>query len=88
MYALTYLYGGCSNTMPFAQTIAVSESRQTLVEEMQRCIEEDIDVNEDDIWSDSCNFEVFKEYVDKVTLIHRHIEDLYAYYEIRNTSVL
>lgn len=88
MYALTYCYEGCMNTVPFALTIAVSEDRHKLVQKMQECVSEDIEINEDDPWSDSCNFGIFKESLDKIILLHRNIDDLYICYEIQNTKVL
>lgn len=89
MYALTFCYEGCDDNYPFAQTIAVSENIDTLREEMEKCIEEDTQENEEDEWDDSCNFQVYQRIGDyQVSLQHMARTNLYAKYVIRNVNVL
>ena len=88
MYALTFCYEGCDNNEPFAQTIAVSEDVDKLREEMEKCIEEDTQENEDDEWDDSCNFQVFFNGDLQVSLQHKARINLYTKYVIRNVNVL
>lgn len=88
MFALTFCYEGCDDSRPFALTIAVSHYRHKLVEKMKECIEEDIEIDNDDEWSDSCNFVVVKNYEDKVILRHRNLDGLYICYEIRHVEDL
>ena len=93
MYALTYCYEGCDNNYPYAVTIAVSEDFNTLREEMEKCIEEDTQKNEDDEWDDSYNFQVVQRVGDNqtismVSLQHKARINLYTKYVIRNVNVL
>ena len=89
MYALTFCYEGVVDNYPFAQTIAVSENIDTLREEMEKCIEEDTQENEDDEWDDSCNFQVYQKIGDyQVSLQHMARTNLYTKYEIRKVKVL
>ena len=89
MYALTFCYEGCDNNYPYAQTIAVSENIDTLREEMEKCIEEDTQENEDDEWDESCNFKVYQRIGDyQVSLQHKARINLYIKYVIRNVNVL
>lgn len=88
MFALTFCYEGCGDSRPFALTIAVSHSRHRLIDKMKECIEEDTEIDDDDEYSDSCNFVVFKNYEDKVILRHRNLENLYVHYEIRHVEDL
>ena len=88
MYALTFCYEGCDNNEPYAQTIAVSEDVNKLREEMEKCIEEDTQENEDDEWDDSCNFQVFFNGDFQVSLQHKARINLYTKYVIRNVNVL
>jgi hypothetical protein len=88
MYALTFCYEGCDNNEPFAQTIAVSEDVDKLREEMEKCIKEDTQENEDDEWDDSCNFQVFFNGDFQVSLQHKARINLYTKYVIRKVNVL
>lgn len=89
MYALTFCYEGVDDNYPYAQTIAVSEDIDTLRKEMEKCIEEDTQENEDDEWDDSCNFQVYQRIGDDVvSLQHMARINLYTKYVIRNVNVL
>lgn len=88
MYALTFCYEGCYDNSAFAQTIAVSENIDTLREEMEKCIKEDTQEDEDDE-DDSCNFKVYQRIGDDiVSLQHQARTNLYMKYEIRKVKVL
>ena len=93
MYALTYCYEGVDDNYPYAQTIAVSEDTDKLREEMEKCIEEDTQENEEDEWDDSCNFQVYERFGDNqsnciASLQHKARINLYTKYVIRNVNVL
>jgi hypothetical protein len=89
MYALTFCYEGCDDNYPYAVTIAVSEDIDTLREEMEKCIEEDTQENEDDEWDDSCNYQVYQRIGDnQVSLQHMSRTNLYTKYAIRNVKML
>ena len=89
MHALTFCYEGCENNNPYAQTIAVSENIDTLREEMEKCIKEDTQKNEDDEWDDSCNFGIYQRIGNDIVLLqHMKIINLYTKYVIRNVNVL
>ena len=93
MYALTFCYEGCDDNYPYAMTIAVSEDFNTLREEMEKCIEEDTQKNEDDDWDDSYNFQVDQRVGDNqtismVSLQHKARINLYTKYVIKNVNVL
>ena len=49
---------------------------------MKECIKEDIEINEDDEYDDSCNFHITSDYTDIVTLKHNNL-DLYVSYRIQ-----
>lgn len=89
IYALTFCYEGVDDNYPYAVTIAVSENFDTLRKEMEKCIKEDTQENEDDEWDDSCNFEVYQRIGDfQATLQHKARINLYTKYVIRNVNVL
>lgn len=93
MYALTFCYEGCDDNYPYAVTIAVSEDFNTLREEMEKCIEEDTQENEEDEWDDSCNFQVYQRIGDNqsismVSLQHKARINLYTKYVIKNVKEL
>lgn len=93
MYALTFCYEGCDDNYPYAVTIAVSEDFNKLREEMEKCIEEDTQEDEEDEWNDSCNFQVFQRVGDDksismVSLQHKARINLYTKYVIKNVNVL
>lgn len=96
MYALTYCYEGTDYTDPYGATLAVSEDKDKLIAEMQRCVAKDCeqpnpddeDYNDGDEWRDDANFEVVEDYETEVVLQHRMNEDLYAKYTICSVEVL
>ena len=93
MYALTFCYEGCDDNYPYAVTIAVSEDFNTLREEMEKCIEEDTQENEEDEWDDSYNFQVYQRVGDNqtismVSLQHKARTNLYTKYVIKNVKEL
>ena len=88
MYALTYCFEGTDQTSAFATTIAISSDIELLRAEMNKCIEEDCVVPEDDIWDDSKNFSVDSQSLDWATLTHNTIRNLYAEYKITPVMVL
>lgn len=94
MYALTFIYEGVDNCLPYAVTIAVSEDRDKLITELERCVEEDCrELNEeeteelDETW-DSVNYEVYEKYDGQVILRHKENNDLYTKYRIHEVKVL
>ena len=48
MFALTYCYEGSDNTNPYGVTIAVSTDIEKLKAEMEKCADEDCEIDEDD----------------------------------------
>ena len=89
IYALTFCYEGVDDNYPYAVTIAVSEDVDKLREEMEKCIEEDTQENEDDEWDDSCNFKVYQRIGNyQATLQHKARINLYTKYVINNVNVL
>ena len=95
MYALTFIYEGVDDYLPFAQTIAVSDDRNKLIAEMAYCVKEDcreiIDEKElercGETW-DNVNYEVYEKYDDQVKLRNKVNSDLYISYTIREVKVL
>lgn len=87
MYALTFLSEGTENNLPLATTIAVSKNKEKLYEELERFVQSDISINEDDEFDDTCNYEVHKKYTDEIVLYHRTL-DLYTRYIISAVDVL
>jgi hypothetical protein len=88
MYALTYCYGGTDNTNQFATTIAVSTDIKKLKAEMEKCVAEDCEIDEDDVWSDDKNYIVYSKYDTEVTLQHRENTNLYTTYNIHSVDYL
>jgi hypothetical protein len=93
MYALTFCYEGCDDNYPYAVTIAVSENFDTLREEMENCIEEDTQENEEDEWDEDCNFQVYERVGDNqsiymVSLQHKARINLYTKYVIKKVKEL
>jgi hypothetical protein len=86
MFALTYCNEGVDDSYPYACTIAVSEDIEKLRAEMNKCIEEDTRIDEEDEWNDDCNFSVYQRYNNKVVLQHNARTNLYVSYMI--TSVV
>ena len=62
MFALTYCYEGTDNTNPYGITIAVSTDIEKLKAEMEKCVDEDCKIDEDDEWADDKNFVVYARY--------------------------
>lgn len=93
MYALTYCYEGVDDNCPYAVTIAVSEDFNKLRDEMEKCVEEDTQDNEEDEWDDSYNYQVYERVGDNqsicmVSLQHKARINLYTRYVIKNVNVL
>lgn len=80
---LTYSYERSDTTIPYASAIAVSEDIDKLREKMAECVKEDTRVDEEDKWSDECNYIVEKEYKNSVALRHKYNTDLYKRYSIQ-----
>lgn len=92
MYALVWCYEGYDDNTPIGSAVAVSEDKEKLYAELAECIAEDTrepdEENEEDEWSDNCNFKVIREMKDDVLLQHSVNTDLYVHYTIRSVSVL
>lgn len=90
MYALTYCFDGVDDNYPYACTIAVSMDKEKLREKMKSCIEEDCTepADENDDWNTDCNYQVYKNYGDDVTLQHRKYINLYTTYKIHCVEVV
>ena len=80
---LTYSYEHSDTTIPYASTIAVSEDIDKLREKMTECVKEDTRVNEEDKWTDECNYIVEKDYENSVVPHHKYNTDLYKRYSIQ-----
>ena len=90
LYALTYCNEGDCDSSPYASTIAVSYNKETLRNELERCVTEDCEVvtdDEDDEYYNK-NFKVVSLYDDSATLQHTIYEDLYIKYTITYTEML
>lgn len=94
MYALTFIYEGVDDCLPFAGIIAVSEDRDKLITEMEECVAADCrEMDEDELedadetW-DNVNYEVCKRYDGEVILYHKKNSNLYTKYTIREVRVL
>lgn len=88
MYALTYCYEGTDNFTPYGATLAVSTDIEKLKAEMEKCVAEDCEIDEDNEWDDDKNFIEYSRYDTEVTLQHRKYINLYAKYTIRSVDVL
>ena len=99
MYTLTWCYEGVDDNTPSAQTLAVSESKDKLIEELKKWIAldtaeikpedyDDQEEYEDDIWNDDRNYEVVRECDTDVLLRHRKQTNLYTRYRIQSVQVL
>ena len=82
MNALVFIYEGNYDNTPYSTIIAMSNDTDTLIKKMKECIKEDIEINEDDEYDDSCNFHITSDYTDIVTLKHNNL-DLYVSYRIQ-----
>ena len=58
MYALVYTYEGYYNSAPYSVVIAISNDIGVLRVEMQKCIDSDIVIDEDDEYNEEKNFEL------------------------------
>lgn len=88
MYTLTWCYEGCDDNCAQAQTIAVSNDKEKVIQKMKEWVAKDCEVNEDDEFDDDVNFEVFREYGDVVTLQHKTRTNLYTTYRINEVEVI
>lgn len=88
MYALTYCYEGVDNTAPYGATLAVSTDIEKLKAEMEKCVDEDCEIDEDDEWADDKNYIAYRKYDTEIALQHRKNINLYAKYTIRSVDVL
>ena len=88
IYALTFCYDGSDNSVPYASTVAVSEDIDKLREKMAQCVEEDTRVDEEDEWTDTCNYVAEKVSIDCAILHHKYYSDLYTRYSIQKAEVI
>lgn len=90
MYALTYCFEGYDNAYPYATTIAISDDREKLVAEMNKCIEEDCrePENEECKYDTDINYSEYRRTSDEVQLVHNCNCDLYVTYKIHEVKVL
>ena len=80
---LTYSYKRSDTAIPYASAIAVSEDIDKLREKMTECVKKDTRVDEEDKWTDECNYIVEKDYENSVVLHHKYNTDLYKRYSIQ-----
>ena len=80
---LTYSYERSDIAIPYASAIAVSEDIDKLREKMTECVKKDTRVDEEDKWTDECNYIVEKDYENSVVLHHKYNTDLYKRYSIQ-----
>lgn len=88
IFALTYCYEGTDNTTPYGVTLAVSTDIEKLKAEMEKCIAEDCEIDEENEWDDDKNFVEFIRCGTEIVLQHRKNINLYAKYTIRTADVL
>lgn len=89
MWALTYCYEATDMNTPYATTIAVSEDRDKLIAEMNKCVEQDCQIDEEDEWNDECNYKIYREIkACEVCLQHTRNINLYATYRIHAVEIL
>ena len=88
MHALTYCYEACDGNSSYAQTIAVSEDRDALVEEMKKCIQKDTETDENDEWNEDCNYKVVFQDDSDATLQHSSRINLQTHYSIKPVDVI
>ena len=88
IYALTFCYDGSDNSVPYASTVAVSEDIDKLRKKMAQCVEEDTRVDEEDKWTDTCNYVAEKVSKNSVVLRHRNDTNLYTRYSIEIVEVI
>lgn len=88
MYALVYTYEGYYNSAPYSVAIAISNDIGVLRVEMQKCIDSDIAIDEDDEYNEEKNFELITKWNDSARLKHKRTPELYIKYEIQVVDVL
>lgn len=88
MFALTYCFEGHDDNNPYATTIAISNDIEKLRVEMEKCVDEDCEVDEDDDWADDKNFIAYRKGYNEITLQHRKYINLYATYKIHSVDCL
>lgn len=88
MYALVYTYEGYYNSAPYSVAIAISNDIGVLRVEMQKCIDSDIAIDEDDEYNEEKNFELIMKWNDNARLQHKNTPELYIKYEIQVVDVL
>lgn len=88
MYALVYTYEGYYNSAPYSVVIAISNDIGVLRVEMQKCIDSDIAIDEDDEYNEEKNFELIMKWNDNARLKHKRTPELYIKYEIQVVDVL
>lgn len=92
MYALTYIYEGAEDFLPYAVTLAVSSDKEKLVQKMYEYVEDDcclFPFDEDKQYDTDSNYQIC-ERIDGVSirLQHRVHKELYAMYTIKKVEVL
>ena len=60
MYALVYTYEGYYNSAPYSVVIAISNDIGVLRVEMEKCINSDIEIDEDDDFNEEKNFNLIR----------------------------
>jgi hypothetical protein len=88
MYALVYTYEGYYNSAPYSVVIAISNDEDKLIKEMEKCINSDIEIDEDDDFNEEKNFILIGNWNDIARLQHRSTPELYIKYEIQIVDVL
>lgn len=96
IYALTYCYEGYENSRPYASIVAISENIDKLREKMAECVKEDTReddetyflLDDENEWTDECNYMVEKICGDCVILRHRKYIGLYTKYTIQKVDTI
>ena len=83
MNALVYTNEGYYDSAPFSTIIALSNDKNKLIEKMRECVNEDIEIDEDDETNEECNFHIMNDCTEIITLQHNHNKELYRKYEIQ-----
>ena len=82
MNALVFTNEGYYDSTPYSTIIALSNDKNKLIEKMKECINEDIEVDEDDEFNEDCNFHITNDYGDTILLQHNSNDSLYTKYHI------
>ena len=91
MYALTYIYEGAEDFLPYAVTLAVSSDKEKLVQKMYEYVEDDClePFNEDEQYDTDSNYQICERIEGvSIRLQHRVHTELYAMYSIKKVEVL